>query len=303
MLEWFICPDKKQVKVTDCLAQCRMGSRCLTLPTLHILGAEREWHGEPSTTQLLNGTMMEYLKLTMPYAVDPKSRAFLLAGTKHHEQLEEVANKLGIPAEIALSTDRDIFDLLEEEDGELTLTDYKNWGSFKLAKALGMKEIGKKPHPTEVYKSNGKWGKAGEAKMIPVFDSIEEEADNWEAELQLNNYRVKLKEEWGIDIAKMRLQVTVRDGGIHSAFAKGIMENIYLVPVKFIEDEVVKGYFLTKREQLLEALEHGWTNPCLPRERWDDRRCKGYCDVAQYCWYGKQFMEVEDALYNGTGDN
>jgi len=92
-----------------------MEERCLTLPTLTLISEEREWNGIASTTQLLNGTMMEFLKLTQPYVVDPDKRAFMLAGTKHHASLEEFAKKLGLPAEIALNIDRDIFDLLEPE--------------------------------------------------------------------------------------------------------------------------------------------------------------------------------------------
>ncbi len=116
MLQWFKCPDSKVIGVKGCLIKCRMGERCLTLPTLTVLSTEREWNGVASTTQLLNGTMMEFLKLTQPYVVDPDSRAFMLAGSGHHAILEEAAGLLGLPAEIALSIDRDIFDLLEPEE-------------------------------------------------------------------------------------------------------------------------------------------------------------------------------------------
>src|SRR3990167_7977846 len=124
MLEWFICPDQIQVRVKDCLSECRMAERCLTLPTLKLISNEREWTGTPSTTQLLIGTMEAFLKLTQPYSVDPDKRAFMLAGTIHHQKLEAIAKELGLPSEVALSVDRDIFDLLELEDGQLVLTDY-----------------------------------------------------------------------------------------------------------------------------------------------------------------------------------
>src|SRR4030042_4644218 len=110
-LQWFLCPDKEVTTIKDCLQHCRMVERCLTLPTLKLISTEREWAGKPSTTQLLNGTMYEFLKLTQPYCVDPDSRAFSLAGTKHHAALEEVAKELGLPSEIPLNIDRDIFDL------------------------------------------------------------------------------------------------------------------------------------------------------------------------------------------------
>ena len=78
-LESYICPDKVKIPVQDCLTHCRMDQRCLTKPTLVLISRERDWNGVPSTTQLLNGTMLEYLKLTKPYAVDPDSRAFMLS--------------------------------------------------------------------------------------------------------------------------------------------------------------------------------------------------------------------------------
>ena len=285
MLKWFLCPDKEIIPVKDCLQHCRMDERCLTLPTLRLISIEREWSGKPSTTQLLNGTMLEFLKLTQPYVVDPDSRAFMLAGTKHHQALEAVAKELNLPSEIALSIDRDIFDLLEQdEDGGLVLSDYKNWGSFKVAKALGIVEVGKQPNPNgEVYKSSGKWGKAGDVKMVPVFQAMPQEADNWEAEYQLNHYRIML-EERGVQIKRMQLQVTVRDGGVAIASSRGITRNTYRIPIPKLDDDKVKEYFANKEKALLTALEQGsWSEPCNQAECWEDARCRRYCEVARYC--------------------
>ena len=146
MLEKFQCPDKETILVSDCLKKCRMAERCMTLPTLTLISQERDWNGIASTTQLLNGTMLEYLKLTKPYTVDPDSRAFMLQGTKHHRALETVAKELGMASEIPLSVDRDIFDLIEVEGNEIVLTDYKLWGSYRVAKALGVTKVGTKPN-------------------------------------------------------------------------------------------------------------------------------------------------------------
>lgn len=124
-LEAFVCPDKETIMVSDCLKQCRMKERCLTTPYLVHISTERGWNGIPSTTQLLNGTMLEYLKLTKPYSVDPDSRAFMLYGTIHHQALEIVAKRLGLPAEIPLNVDRDIFDLIEPAEFECPHCYYK----------------------------------------------------------------------------------------------------------------------------------------------------------------------------------
>lgn len=296
MLEWFKCPDKEVILVKECLSKCRLGERCLTLPTLTLIAEERKWEGIPSTTQLLNGTMMEFLKLTQPYVVDPDNRAFALLGTKHHTQLKEVAQALGLPAETPLTgDDRDIFDLLEPEDGSWTLTDYKTWGSYRVARALGLVAVGKKPDPSgEVYKTSGKWGKAGTPKMVTVFQQMPQEVDLFESELQLNRYRIML-EERGLKIGRMQLQITVRDGGLAVAKGRGIERNTCKITIKRLEDSDVFGYFQSKKKDLLLALEQGsWDEPCDNRENWDGARCKGYCEVAMYC--------VKGLLYQQGGD-
>ncbi len=292
MLGGFYCQDNEKVTIQDCLIQCRLGERCLTLPTLKLISREREWTGIASTTQLLQGTMEAWLKLTQPYCIYPKSRAFMLAGTWHHKALEDVAKELGLPNEVALSGNRDIFDLVEIEDGQLVLTDYKLWGSYHVAKALGITEMGKMPDPSgALYQKSGAWGKAGTPKMINKFEIIPDNADMWETELQLNNYRVKLK-ALGINIAKMQVQATVRDGGLAVATSRGVTENIYKIPVRMLPDNDVIEYFTGKDHDLQQALEHGWTEPCNSRESWDGRKCADYCDVWNWCSKGKLVRSI-----------
>ena len=289
-LKYFKCPDGSLVEVTDCLTNCRMGSRCWTKPTLLAMSAERVWSGVPSTTQLLNGTMLEFLKLTNDYHVDPQDRAFATLGTRVHSSLEERAKELGLPSELALSVDRDIFDLLEPEDDGWTLTDNKTWGSYRVAKALGITMVGKIPDPTgAVYKSSGSWGKAGSPKMVNKFAIDASKADMWETEYQLNRYRVML-EERGLIVTKLQCQIIVRDGGIAMARDRGVERNGYLIPVKRINSSEVVDYFQKKYSDLTQALKQKkWSQVCTPRECWDDARCKGYCEVALYCPKGLLF--------------
>lgn len=294
MMEWFRCPDDVIHPIKDCLTKCRMAERCLTLPTLTLISEERVWSGKASTTQLLNGTMLEFLKLTQPYVVDPDKRAFLIAGIKHHANLDEVAKAINLPSEVALSIDRDIFDLLEPEVGMWTLTDYKLWGSYKIARVLGIVEVGKKPDPTgAVYKSSGKWGKAGEPKMVPVFMQIAGEADNWETELQLNRYSIML-EERGIQIGKMQVQATVRDGNTSIAISRGVVRNIYKIPVRRLSTQFVLDYFKAKEQDLAMALStNHWDIPCNAKECWDGVRCRDYCEVARNCPKGLLYINKE----------
>ena len=298
MLKWFICPDSYPVEVQQCLAKCRLASRCLTTPTLSHIAEEREWHGVASTTQLLDGTMLQFLKLTKDFAIKPKSRAFALAGTYHHELLETQANKLGLPAELALSVDRNILDLLEPDiDGETlqwVLSDYKNWGSYRVVKAMGLVKTGKIPDPSgEVYKSSGAWGKAGSPKMIWQYQLDASKADNWEVEMQLNRYKLLLAAR-GINVSRIQCQITVRDGGLQVATERGVTENMYLIPIRILDSASVTNYFAKKEKDLLQAMESKvWTEVCNIEECWDGARCSGYCEVAIHCPKGILYMTGE----------
>ncbi len=285
MLTWFQCPDGKVIPVADCLKQCRMANRCATRPYLHFISKERVWSGIPSTTQLLNGTMQEFLKLTQPYAVTPDSRAFSTHGSLHHEVMELAGKELNLITEVALTDgDRDIFDLLEPDDNGFVLTDYKTYGSYRVAKALGLYEAGKMPDPNgEVYKVNGKWGKAGSPKMVSVWKTDPQQADLWDVEMQMNRYRIMLEEQ-GMVITKMQVQVTVRDGSLAVATSRGITRNIYMLDIRRLDDEETIGYFDSKEVDLLTALEAGkWSIPCNDKECWEGNKCAGYCEVALHC--------------------
>ena len=285
MLEWFKCPDGEIIPYKDCLTKCRMPERCETLPYLHLAADEREWTGEASTTQLLNGTMHTFLKITQPYIIDPDDMAFAIDGTKTHTQLETKAKDLGLSAELSMTQDgRNIVDLIEYEDNILIFTDYKRWGSFRVAKALGIVQTGKKPDPSgEVYKRGGAWGAAGSPKMIAVFQQMPQQVDNVDAELQLNNYRI-MAEARGIVPDKLRVHVMVRDGGLAVARGRGIERNTYLIPVPKMDDGEVNDYFITKATHLQQALHVGvWSVPCSERECWDGIRCRDYCEVWNYC--------------------
>ena len=289
MLAWLNCPDGGTTPIPNCLSECRMEQRCLTTPTIKAVTQQREWNGIPSTTQCLNGTMYEFLRITKPYGIAPESMAFALLGTQHHSALENAAKELGLLAEIALTDgDRDIFDLLEpDEEYNYVLTDYKTWGSFKVAKALGVVSIGKKPDPDGgVYKRDGNWGAAGSPKMVNAFDVVPEAAENTETELQLNRYRIMLKDK-GLLVGRMQIQVTVRDGGLQVARGRGVEKLMYLIPVRELDEDDVREFFEEKTATLLAALSAGECNqPCNDEENWGGTRCTSYCDVSAYCPMG-----------------
>jgi len=144
-----------------------------------------------------------------------------------------------------------------------------------------------------LYRSSGKWGKAGDPKMVPVFQQMVDKADNWEEEMQLNRYRIML-EERGITIGRMQLQVTVRDGGLAIATSRGITRNTYRIPIRKLDNNQVNEYFNLKTIQLTSALLNGrYDTPCNDRECWEGARCKGYCDVSHFCPKGLLYQQEE----------
>ncbi len=297
-LTHFRCPDKVELSTSDCLKACRMEDRCVTYPTLlTILGGQREWSGRPSTTQLLNGVMQEWLKALRDYTVAPKERAYALLGTAHHVLLAVPKGNWFSEGQLARmdSTVTGIADLLEPDDknpGCYMLTDYKTYGSFKVVRILGLVKE-KVPHPTDVYKTTGSWGKAGSPKMVNVFHADEAKVDMWEEELQLNYYRV-LAERVGIKVSRMKMQVTVRDGGLQIAIDRGITEPLYHpIWVRQLPNKVVETYFEIKRQQLLHHITSElFPTPCDSRESWDGRRCQGYCDVWMHCPKGIELNKL-----------
>jgi len=298
-LRYFDCPDGVRRPIEQCLQKCpRPEGRCLSLPTLISISHQREWKGKPSTTQLINGTRLAYLQIIKDYAVNPFDRAFALLGTRHHMRLEKVAQKLNALSEEKLDgDDTGILDLLVPDETNhreaYELWDYKTSGSFKVAKALGLVSRKVKDPSGECYKTSGKWGKAGDVKMITIWQEDPEAVDIWEWEYQDNNYRIKI-EEIGFPISQMFNQVTVRDGGTLIAANRGITKNIYKIPIRRLPDEQVREYFRIKRENLLGALEsQALPAPCSHEESWHGRRCQGFCDVAEFCDVGIKAMKKE----------
>lgn len=280
MFNFFKCPDGESIKIEECIKECRICNRCLSLPTLRMIAEQREWTGKPSTTQLLKGTREAYLEIVHDDLVmDPQDQAFRILGTKAHDMLEKYT-----PGEIAEERLEDenstgAFDVYDPVNKYLY--DYKTWGSYKVMKALGIEIV---DVPTgEVYKSGAKKGQE-KTRKEPQHTGV---IDMEDTELQLNDYRIKL-ESAGFPVEKMYVEAVVRDGGTMMATSRGLDKNIYLIPVKRLDDEYVKEYFTKKSKALLDALETKIVPaPCTDKECWDGRKCKDYCSVSKYCERGQ----------------
>lgn len=285
----FRCTDGAKIKHEDCLNHCRLDDRCATISTLSSMAETREWKGKPSTTQLIQPTYQAYLRIKHDFYVAPDSLVFMYIGSRAHKKLEGADDKRAL-LETYLEDEEmtGIADNLEEEDGELALTDYKTWGSFMVAKSLGIEKVGEVPDPTgAVYKRAYKDKKPGDPKMLPVWGMVPENADMLDTELQLNRYLMFFEDAGFDNIDKLRVQIFVRDGGLRSAKSRGVLKNLYLVPVKKLDREYVKRYFAKKRFELITALEIGaLPDICTDKERWEGIRCANFCDVWEFCPVG-----------------
>lgn len=283
----FTCPDGQTVDIDWCInVGCRMGRRCLSKRTLRMIAQQREWTGEPSTTQLLKGTREAFLELTREYSLTPDAELFRVLGSKAHAYLEEFTDNELTEERLHDEISSGQFDFYDPEDQ--SLYDTKTWGSFKVARALGYRSESAEVPTGEYYKTGDK---KGQPKTKKVTNIVQGEPDMRETELQMNDYRMKL-EAIGFPVKQMYVEAIIRDGGTYMAKNRGIERNGELIPVKFLPDEEVRTYFQAKRDALLTALETGeMPPPCTDEERWADkegpgRKCLGFCRVARFCEYG-----------------
>jgi hypothetical protein len=310
MIKWFLHPKtKEKLLVKDCLDKGLL-SDFFPLAYLHICAEEREWKGKASTTQLLDGSRMSYLKLLTPYAIDPNDSAFRVLGTKSHAKLEKLTPKKSFTELSIPETDiSGIADLLEQQsNGEWWLTDYKTSGAYVVRKALGLVKK-KRPAFDEngnpiLYVKGGKWGKVGDQKLEDYWEVDENQKDIKNYKLQLNKYRKEIEEYFGIIISGLKIFFIVRDGGIKASLDNGISQKTYFIDISFMDNEEVDKYFNTKNDLLLKALDNYnnaeeeinpeleykekalfkfMPDPCNAEESWQGRRCNGYCPVSEVC--------------------
>ena len=293
MLRWFVCPDNGRIEVKDCLKEggCRMAGRCASRSYLRMAASDRPWKGKPSTTQLIDGVMSAFLKITKDYATSPDNRAWMINGTRGHSVLEGYSDEYS-ELEVRL-TEGDvsgIADCIETENGKRTLSDSKISGSYKVAKALGFKTV--EEETEEVFKS-GK--KKGLPKMRKILIRKKEYEDRKSWSLQLNKYRILWEKQTGEKIDKLKIQCIVRDGGLWIAHSRGLFRNVYYFDIDIEPDEEIEAYFEKKKEALFKALKQGyWDTVCDREENWDGLKCQRYCDVAMDCPLGKYLKQERE---------
>ena len=287
--KWFMCPDKERIEIEKCLEfqGCRMSNRCAPLPYLRAASYDREWKGiSPSSAG--SDARLLWLKATKPYAVDPAQRAFALLGTAVHGKLS--LHDYNILAEEKLSDEQmeGTADLLEKDEyGEgYILTDYKTFGSFKVAKCLGIKkqtiEITDSNGEPVRYKSGARKGEIKtrqEAEQRPEFVDMDSEI------LQLNRYRIFFENN-GFPVTRMQLFVVVRDGGLRHAKGNMIENNIYTIPVPRKSDSKILSFYKDLDAKVKAAFKENDAPLCSEALTWNGRRCESFCEVSNYCERG-----------------
>jgi hypothetical protein len=281
-----------------------MGERCASRSYLLMARSDRPWTGKPSTTQLLQGTLCSLLKIKHPYAVYPDARAFMIHGTKGHKTLEDAGvgdetSELEVKFQEGDITG--IVDGIETENGKSILYDTKTSGSFKVAKALGFFV---EDEPTGEFYKSGK--RKGEEKMRKILKRDDSKIDRYEWELQLNRYRMEYEAKTGRTVKELKIQCVVRDGNTYIARSRGVFRNVYFFKIRILPDAEVTEYFERKRTALKQAVKQGyWNEICTKEENWDSLKCQNYCEVAEFCKYGKYLSkerEEENMAIKGLSD-
>ena len=287
----FICPSGQRVRIVDCLRSCQNNQRCMFLPTLRAVAnsLDRQF-SEPTVTELIAGTREIFLKKTTDYAVDPASVLYALQGQAFHSINElntqgEIISERRFKNEIT-SGQFDLYGKILDAD-EGVLGDLKVTSSFKLMKALGIYKV--KVDTGEIYKSGLKKGQA-KFKTELRYDGVRDLLD-WA--IQLNYYRMLL-EKAGFKVSRMRIQAICRDASLRIAAERGITKPVYIIPINKISDRWLTRYFRHKAKLLREAIENKTLPPvCSYRERWNDRKCLGYCAARENCPYAQRLISQE----------
>jgi len=294
-LKYFICPDGEQIEILKCLAPngCRINERCASMRTLQKAGHDRKWRLSPSCAG--NGPRYEYLKSTTNYATTVESRMFAILGTGTHAALhrydDNVLSETPLNDEEMKGTS-DALEIDEQNLGKYILIDAKTWGSFKVAKALGVTKEEETILDEEGKPILFKSGKRkGQPKTRQVTKIDPTQIDMKDTELQLNRYRI-FWEKMGYPISKMLIEAIVRDGGTAAAFSRKINKRLYLIPVKRLNNDEVLAYYRNLSDEIMEAFKTGYARKCNMWECWDRKRCENFCDVKEACQQmSKQFNE------------
>ena len=272
--KYFRCPDGELIPIGDCYKNCRMKERCLLLPVLKAVGKTRAWYGKPSVTQLLKDTRQAYLEIVNDYSIDPQKSIASMIGTNSHSLMEgNVPN--GYLSEVRFENDITSGQIDGYDCKTCTLFDFKFFGAYRIAKALGkIPKWKKKTHIRGKDKGKEYW----------VQEFVDGGVkDVMEISKQLSYYKVLMKEH-GLKVKRILVQMLVRGGLDKVAKSYGLTKTGYIVKLNGISERWITKYMTAKHDRLFHALETGELPPVC-KQRWNDLKCKDYCGVNMYCPY------------------
>jgi len=282
--KWFVCPDGFAIEKEECIKQCRMNMPCLSLPSRVGIAQERPFKPVVSPSAAGKGVRQIYLEGTCEYAINPRTKMFMLYGTKHHALKEEAGGMLNAFLE----------EKLEDELGEGFsdymdgfLFDFKLVGAYAVAKRSFFEEV---PTGEEYQKAGVRTDINGEKVGYSKGDPKVKKShigwnimwdDDWA--LQLNRYRM-MWEAKGFAVGGITIEATLRDGGVRASSSYGLDEQVYMIPIPIIPDDVVMKHYREKQELLVACYKDMVVPPmCTWEERWEGRKCDNYCDVRKQC--------------------
>ena len=259
-LAGFKCPkgrNEGRVPFSFCETDCP--ERCYPLPLLMSFAGDREIIPKMySVTELVKPRQQVYYSRNFDYWVSPESQVWLTFGTGIHKAIEmgydRIQNKnnhiIEKRCEVSLQTPMGVAVLRGTPDHvdltENTLYDYKSSGSFQVKKLW------------QAVMDGATW--------------LEEDYF-----IQLNVYRAFFYPT----ISRLRLVCLVKDWTTRMT---GEMNRIEFVEVPVANVEDVKVWAIDRISTfMLDELNPGSIAKCGPKDTWDGRRCREYCNAADVC--------------------
>ena len=100
-----------------------------------------------------------------------------------------------------------------------------------------------------------------------------------------------------VPVQEMYIQAMCRDNNLRIAAERGITQFIYVIPINRISDRWILRYFHHKAEIFHECMKEKKLPPiCSTKERWNDRKCEGYCDARANCPYAQRLAREKEAM-------
>ncbi len=264
---------------------------------------ERHYTGAVSVTMCQRCPREVVFKQLFPYAIDPDDMAFAFLGTRVHKRLEVASNleygmserKLRIEMNVPMTG---ISDYIFDHGSKRLLLDYKTWGSYRIAKALGLEKkqrpmLDAKGNPV-LYKRAAGGAKKGDPRTETYYDVNPDKVDLEDVKLQENMYRIMIDKEFPErQVTDMKVYAIVRDGGLQVATSRGVFYKTYAFNVPFVPNMEVIGYHQDRGMYIKENMDRLWDLSLKdilkdpPRAGFPDETYHGFlckkCPVSHYC--------------------